>query len=693
MPQDDSPAHRLLRILESRTTYIAVRARLAVAALTRAGGDEAQVLHAGDLPGVAHLDRYAAQWVALLPPDPALRAQLASLIEEKYGVACGSLPRLGPALGVPTPAAGDSGPERPCAAIEDDVESELEWVDLPGGDTLFLAGSAGDSLYIVLTGRLAVLDVHEAVAAEIGPGETVGEMALLTGAPRSATVRAIRDSELVRLSRTGFDRLVERQPRAALAIARMVGERLKRATEPSRAAPTSATLCLVPCGRGSLGAELGRWLAGALARHGSILHLTSAAVDRALEPGAAQTAPEDPENGLLGAWLCEMEARHAIVLYETDPEVTPWTRRCLRHADRVLLVAPADGDPAANPIEERLLGEFGGRRDLVLLCGSERPTAGRAARWLESRRVAAHHHVGERNEEDLARLARFLTGRAVGLALSGGGARAYVHIGVIRAMREVGIPIDAVAGTSMGSCVGAMCALQWPVEAMIRAGRKGFGRARPLVDYTVPFVSLLSGRRLARVLRDMFGEACIEDLPLKYFCVTADLTTGATMVHERGLLRKYLRASMGAPGLFPPVADNGSLLVDGGLLNNLPADLLERLCDRRRIVAVNCNPRADLQANTPYGDSLSAGRLIWSWVNPFGGRMRVPNIHQILERTTMLGSIQAAERYENGGAGLYLHPPTDTWSLFDLGQIETISEHGYRLAVDRIRAWKETLDL
>ncbi len=693
MPQSDSPAHRLLQTIESRTTYLAVRARLAVAALTRAGGDEAPAVHVGDLPGIANLDRYAAQWAVLLPPDPALHAQLASLIEEKYGVACGSLPRLGPALGVPAPAAGDAASERPGAALEDDVESELDWVALPGGDTLFPAGSAADSLYIVLTGRLAVLDAQGAVVAEIGPGETVGEMALLTGAPRSATVRAIRDSELVRLSRTGFDRLIERQPRTALAIARMVGERLQRMNERSTAAPTSVTLCLVPCGRGSLGTDFGRRLAGALARHGSILHLTSEAVDRELEPGAAQTAPDDPENGFLGAWLCEMEARHAIVLYETDPEVTPWTRRCLRHADRVLLVAPADGDPAANAIEELLLGELGVRRDLVLLRRSERPTGGRAARWLEPRRVTVHHHVGERSEEDLARLARCLTGRAVGLALSGGGARAYVHIGVIRALREAGIPIDAVAGTSMGACVGAMCALQWPVETMMHAGRKGFGRARPLVDYTVPLVSLLSGRRLARVLRDMFGEVCIEDLPLKYFCVTADLTTGAAMVHEQGLLRKYLRASMGAPGLFPPVADNGALLVDGGLLNNLPADLLERFCDRRRIVAVNCNPRLDLQANTPYGDSLSAGRLLWSWINPFGGRMRVPSIHQILERTTMLGSIEAAERYANGGAGLYLHPPTDTWSLFDLGQIEAISEHGYRLAVDRIRAWKETLDL
>jgi NTE family protein/lysophospholipid hydrolase len=663
-----------------------------VAALTRAGG-EAQPLHVGDLPGIGHLDRYADQWISLLPPDPALRAQVASLIEEKYGVACGSLPRLGPALGVSASAAGDPAPERPGAALEDGVEAELEWTVLPSGETLFPAGGAADSLYIVVTGRLAVLDVHGALVAEIGPGETVGEMALLTGAPRSATVRAIRDSELVRLSRTGFERLVERQPRAALAIAQMVGERLKKTTERSRAAPPSATLCLVPCGRGSLGADFGSRLAGALARHGSVLHLTGAAVDRELEPGAAQTAPDDPENGLIAAWLCEMEARHAIVLYETDPDVTPWTRRCLRQADRVLLVAPADGDPAVNPLEERLLGEPGGRRDLVLLRASEHPAPGRAARWLAPRRVAAHHHVGERDEEDLARLARFLTGRAVGLALSGGGARGYVHIGAIRAMREAGIPIDAIAGTSMGACVGAMCALRWPVEAMIRAGRKGFVRARPLVDYTVPLVSLLSGRRLVRILRDMFGEICIEDLPLKYFCVSADLTTGAAMAHEQGLLRKYLRASMGAPGLFPPVADNGSLLVDGGLLNNLPADLLERFCDRSRIVAVNCNPRFDLQTNTPYGDSLSAGRLLWSWVHPFGGRMRVPNIHQILERTTMLGSIEAAERYENGGAGLYLHPPTDTWGLFDFDHIETISEHGYRLAVDRIRAWKETLDL
>src|SRR5262249_53753282 len=143
----------------------------------------------------------------------------------------------------------------------------------------------------------------------------------------------------------------------------------------------------------------------------------------------------------------------------------------------------------------------------------------------------------------------------------------------------------------------------------------------------------------------------------------ANLTTGETMIHEQGLLRKYLRASMGVPGLLPPVTDGGSLLVDGGLLNNLPADEMRRFCDSRYVVAVNCNPRAELSANADYGESVSAGRLLWSWINPAGRRMRVPSIHQILERTTMLASIRFAEQYERGGAGLYLHPPTDAWSL------------------------------
>ena len=169
-------------------------------------------------------------------------------------------------------------------------------------------------------------------------------------------------------------------------------------------------------------------------------------------------------------------------------------------------------------------------------------------------------------------------GMAIGIVFSGGGARGFAHIGIVKALREAGIPIDLVGGTSMGGIMGGGVAANWSIEEMTRALPPLVRRRQSACATTPsPFSRCVTGRKVSTLLHREFGDVTIEDLPLPFFCVSSNLTTGHSDVHRRGTLWRWLRASVAIPGVLPPVMNNGEVLVDGGTMNNLPVDAMREL--------------------------------------------------------------------------------------------------------------------
>ena len=575
-----------------------------------------------------------------------------------------------------------------------DVEAALEWVHLPGGATLFYQGDRADCLYIVINGRLRVTVVDctngERTVSEMGRGESVGEMAILTGEPRSATVRAVRDTELAKFSQAGFDRLVEKYPQMMRQFACLIVRRLQSTTQGKGAIHTVTAIAVVPASKEAPLCDFTDRLAAAFATIGPTLHLSSRRLDSALGNGAAQTLRDNARNSTIVTWLNEQEAKYQFVIYEADPVLSPWTSRCLRQADRLLLVGCADTEPRCGEIEAELLRLRAGmapvRTELVLVhrTGSGQPSG--THRWLTTRTVDTHHHVRFHSATDFARLARFLAGHAVGLVLGGGGARGFAHIGVIRALTEADIPIDFIGGSSMGAVIAAQYALGGDYETMLALNRKGWIESRPLTDYTIPVVALIVGRRMLKMLAAMFGDTQIEDLWLPYFCVSSNLTRAEVMAHREGLLRKWLRASISVPGIGPPLLEPEGLLADGGVLNNLPADIMQSLC-AGPVIAVDVSSRVDLTMTPAYRDGVSAWHLLWERMNPLAQKLTVPNIFYILVRTATLGSAHAAKSIKDQ-VDLYLHPPVEQFGKFEWKALEQIADVGYRYAQRAIAEWK-----
>ena len=578
------------------------------------------------------------------------------------------------------------------ATVLRELETEIDLLNVPGGDTLIRQGDVDDCLYVLLHGRLRALvehpDLGPEVVGEIARGESVGEMAVLTGAPRSATVRAARDSQVLRLSKRAFERLLERSPTTATHIARILVNRLRQTLHSSAAPRPPATIAIVPARKDLALADFARALTASLATMARAQHVDSASIDEHLGGRASQAGMEHPDSPRMLGWLNELEARNAFVVYEADPDLTAWTRRCLRQADRVLIVTRAGSEASQGDTEREFwrvdaLGRA--EAELVVLHEAEGvPT--RTAPWLaEPRRFVLHHHVRSGVDGDVQRVARLLAGRAVGLALGGGGARAFAHIGVIRAFREGGIPIDLIGGTSMGGVMAAQVAAGWDVETMLEVSRRAFVKSGSLFDYTLPFMSLIGGHHFIRLLGEMFKDLRVEDLWLKYFCISTNLTQARMVVHDTGPLARWLCATISVPGLAPPVFHAGDLLVDGSLLDTVPSDVIRRF-RRGPVVAVDVTAPVDVAVDPVYGTrgvNPTAWEILWDRVNPFN-KKRLPSIYKILLRSTMLSS--EVERIR-ADADLYIRPPVEQFDLLEWKSFDRIVDLGYRTACEQLTEW------
>jgi len=516
------------------------------------------------------------------------------------------------------------------------------WFSVPGGHPVFQEGSESDAIFIVATGMLGAYrrnaDGGDRLLGRIGAGEVVGEMGLVTGEVRTATVKALRDSELLRISKEDLQRVAFQSPAVLMELCGTVVRRLRGVQEHTPAPRKPVTFTLVPHHPGIDVETLAKQI-----ERGSAINRDALIVSKELAEG--RTAD----------WLSQCERDHATVVYLAEPTSSAWTRSCLRQADAIILVARG----ASPPTPFSALGTDAARlpkdipTDLVLLW-DDRIARSKTAGWLGLTRPRAHYHV--RSVADGARAARLITGRSLGLVLSGGGARGLAHLGAIRALSEHGIAVDAIGGTSIGAIVGAMLALEWDVTAVIRAYVDGFLRRPHISDFALSRQSLFSGRKAKRLLDEWLGETAIEETPIRFYCVSTNLNVGMQSVHTSGRLATWVRASSALPGVFPPVLEDGLVYVDGGVLDNLPADTMRKL-GVSTVIAV------DLGSETDHPEQ-------------FG----MPGLLELLWRVGSIGG-EASLRSARQQCDIIITPNVRNIRLLDWRAYEQAMEAGYRATI------------
>ncbi|MET0459863.1 MAG: cyclic nucleotide-binding and patatin-like phospholipase domain-containing protein [Ilumatobacteraceae bacterium] len=559
-----------------------------------------------------------------------------------------------------------------------------EFVHVDAGDVLFAEGEPSEAAYLVIRGRLqaSTQAIH---VGEVGRGEVVGEVGVLQQTARSATLTALRDSTLSRFDRDAFGALTTKHPRLMIHLARTILARAGRPASTSDRARSISVTVTAPLDVGRIMTTI----ASELARHGSTRRLDAAGVDATLgRPGVV-------ESDLSVAWpavaelLEDAEATNDYLLLETEPDDGRWTRRALTQADRIVIVTSAHPDAGERRALGALLaavpGRTGAERWLAVVHrpGDERPAGGAAlADRVGVDRVV---HLRRGSDADLRRLARLVSGNATGLVLGGGGARGFAHLGVWRALCELGIEVDTIGGASIGAPLGAVMALQVAPDELEAMTTELF---RGLLDYTVPIVSLVKGRRITRNIGKVFDGVDVRDLWLPYFCVSTNITRARLEVHDRADLATAIRASVALPGILPPVALDGDLLVDGGVLNNLPCDVMRATGTVGRLIAVDLSRTGP----TTVGEDVDIGRSASGWRalrrRAFAGRGPFPGAVSTVMRSVVAGSVRDRDRMlADGIVDWYLDLDMQGVHLLDFERVSEIAGRGYVAARPRLEAW------
>jgi NTE family protein len=551
------------------------------------------------------------------------------------------------------------------------MDEETEWFSVPSGAPLMNAGEPPEGVWFLISGSLAAFRPADAGAHHllgyIRPGEPVGEMALIAREPHSSSVFAMRDSEVLKLAPEAFERLVQAHPTLMRHIARLM---LARARSTPRTSPRAdpkvyALIATSPTIDIKLRA---RTLQAALKRLGLRAVIVTDEDEAALS-----------NEGLTSAWFDALERKNDAVFLVSPIADTRWFRTCLRQADRLWFFARADARPSLPilPAEEPSPARQFRLVDVVLLHHGMDRKAATTNEWRNACDASRLFHWRGLEDEDAARLARIIARRSIGLVMSGGGARAYAHIGVVRALREAGLPLDVIGGTSMGAIIAACVAMGWSDDEIETRIRKAFVESNPLGDYVLPVVGLVRGRRVEDRLQEHFGETLIEDLGVPYFAVSTDLVAGKARIHNGGLLRRALRASISLPGILPPVVEpNGALLVDGAVLKNFPVDVLKDL-HRGPIIGVDVAQRDGIDL-----EDFRDPPGFFSWVAAHGFQS-APPIASLLMRAATL----AVDPWEGrSSADLLIVPDMPHIDMRDWKCFDDAVAAGYESAVAALQS-------
>lgn len=560
--------------------------------------------------------------------------------------------------------------------VDDTVLSELSTQmsieNIQGGEILIKQGDIAECMYILVSGRLLVYQ-HEDEAhslGEIGEGDVVGELALFIDTPRTATVCAIRDSSLIKISRSLFESIAQHYPQAAMRILSACIKRLLPHFKPKHHA--IKTVCIIPCDNDTELAALTNSLSDAISKYAKVLIIMQS----------------DPHG-----YDSLHESEYDVILYLADKSLTEWTKHCLRQSDRIVLFCHASEQPILEVVE--YINDdthIKAKIDLLLRHSPQTILPKGVSFFLEKMKPDRHFNV--RNQLDIERFSRYLLGRSISVVFSGGGLRGVAHHGLVKALEERDIPIDMASGVSFGSLLSFMVAHGYDQQILYDTWERLAPKIEKVVDMTLPVTSLARGKKLYELLVDAFGEdQRIEDLWIPSFCVSTNLTDYDTFVHDKGLTWLAIRASLSLPVIFPPVVLDQKLLVDGASVNNLPVDIMREYNDQGIIIASSVSEIVD------NGHFVSAAEGLSGWSALYDRMMHNKPHYPHIANISMDASLAASVRHQRdmfAKADIALDLGVSEFGMLDVKSWREIMQRGYDNAcreLDRLGVNRTSLGL
>ncbi|MCH9757073.1 MAG: patatin-like phospholipase family protein [Gammaproteobacteria bacterium] len=578
-----------------------------------------------------------------------------------------------------------------------EISEGFELTYLTGNSILIKQNDTSDCLYVLMFGFLRAIkeevDGTSKIIGELSAGSVVGEIGCLFDEPRTASVYTIRDSVLLKMTRAGFNVLLEKHPRIMMGIVR---QSVKRLVNPKKYSPKRdvSCFCLIPAGNYRDIEKFSHAFVEKLSKYGETLLLTHDIADKLYGSHLDESSLNSVSTFSL---FQELESKYRFLVYvATDKNA--WANRCIGQTDKILLVGQDGEDPSLGELEHFLFNkknEILPAIELVLLFNNKTKKPSETKAWFHHRHLSTHYKVRQPYTKDLERVVRLITGNALGLVLSGGGSCALSHVGVIRALEEANIPVDYIAGTSMGSIIGGLLAQEFDAQTMTEMLVEELGKFQNGLDYTFPIVALIKAKLLDKLLRSSLGSKTkIEDLWQKYFCVSTNITTNELQVHEQGLLWQAVRSSLSLPGILPAVFDEDKqIFVDGGILNNLPVDVMTNRIQGGKILASSILRRNICPSTLTYEEYTSSGwNLFFKYFllpkikkNHENAKKHFVNIASIIQDSMIVGSNNHQEAMIKQ-ADYNIIMDLNQFNMVNFSTIQEIIDSGYQQAIMSLEA-------
>lgn len=573
----------------------------------------------------------------------------------------------------------------------------LRGVSAPAGEPVFRQGETGRSMYVIAEGRVRVMlsqpNAPERLLEYLGPGDHFGDMALLADNVRPATITPVVDSRLMELDQEGFNRLLRRVPGFAANLSRALVRRLQLEMSRRRRRERPTVIGLVNSSQHTRGViqPLAETL---VAQHESIVVLT----DRS-EPWGAEgkylverippLANSEQRVRLVRQRLQQVSGNHDRVLLElTQAGLEAELPRLLGPCEEIWwLLESRFADASADRLR-LLLEQAPQLAPRVHLVWTLHPGERFSPRFPADLMISPLDfkvtlsdeggHGSWRSTQSIQRLVRRLRGTRLGVALSGGGARGLAHLGVLRALDRAGIHFDLAAGTSSGALMGLAYCGGWRPDDALEEFRRvltppSWMRLLPSGARWYLWWKYWRGAWDA-MLRPYLHDARLEQLPMPLYVLAVDLVSGKEVVRERGDCIHAVMESINLPYFSHPIRRDQMELVDGGVLNNLPGDVLsERGADF--VVGIDVNSKLP----TDFGVGSSGS-----------GAPRTPGVLETLLRVTDVQAYGLTAMRAHA-IDLLIAPDTSKFHFGDFGSAAELAEAGEAAAEEVLPQLKQML--
>ena len=553
--------------------------------------------------------------------------------------------------------------------------------------TIITQGDNTTDVYFLIFGRIQVLVQNdygeEIILNEISQGEFFGEMSLLTGERRAATLITTKESTLLKVKKRDFEKLLDIHPSILKYINTILVNRLRMANL-SKNSTSFQNVCFLQLESKSKDNDFLKLLQKKLSQKSSVFIITK---EKAYEAGIFNDSDNEKEKKYkFTNWIHNLRSRYNNIVFVCNANNPLWSEFCLGEADRIMLVGSKNLSPNLTRLEEDIFlrKNIASKIEKNLIINwAENEKIIDTARILQHRQVKNIFHVTP--VKGIGRVIRYIIGKSVKLVLGGGGAKGFAHLGVYKAMCDLGIPVDFVGETSVESIVGAGIASGWDYDKLQTAIYDTLVARNPLNDYQLPLVSLLKGEKLNDLLHEYFGNNQIEDLVHPFYAVASNFSKSKIEILNKGAISFAVRASISLPAVLPPVVKDNSLLVDGGLMDNLPFDSMDSLAQGPTIgVDLSMSKKRSLS----YDKIPSNGTLLKQKF--FGKRKhKVPGLSQIIMGTMTLASEDKRRKNEEK-FNVYIKPDVSKYGFLKWKNFDNILKCGYDASYPILKKWKET---